>query len=124
MMMNRIRTVIIDDEQPARDLILHFLSQYPQFDVVAEASDGFKGIQVIQEYKPEVVFLDIQMPKLTGFEMLELIDAKPLIVFSTAYDHFAIKAFEMNAVDYLLKPYSKERSRVGVFWSVCRRLST
>lgn len=107
--MNRIRTVIIDDEQPARDLILHFLSNFPQFDVVAEASDGFKGIQVIQEYKPEVVFLDIQMPKLTGFEMLELIDNKPHIVFSTAYDHFAIKAFEMNAVDYLLKPYSKER---------------
>lgn len=114
MMMNRIRTVIIDDEQPARDLILHFLSQYPQFDVVAEASDGFKGIQVIQEYKPEVVFLDIQMPKLTGFEMLELIDAKPLIVFSTAYDHFAIKAFEMNAVDYLLKPYSKERFATAI----------
>lgn len=107
--MNKIRTVIIDDEQPARDLILHFLSKFPEFDVVAEASDGFKGIQVIQEYKPEVVFLDIQMPKLTGFEMLELIDHNPLIIFSTAYDHFAIKAFEMNAVDYLLKPYSKER---------------
>ena len=107
--MNRIRTVIIDDEQPARDLILHFLSKFPEFDVVAEASDGFKGLQVIQEYKPEVVFLDIQMPKLTGFEMLELIETKPLIIFSTAYDHFAIKAFDMNAVDYLLKPYSKER---------------
>lgn len=107
--MNSIRTVIIDDEQPARDLILYFLSKFPEFDVVAEASDGFKGLQVIQEYKPEVVFLDIQMPKLTGFEMLELIDTKPLIIFSTAYDHFAIKAFEMNAVDYLLKPYSKER---------------
>ncbi len=107
--MNKIRTVIIDDEQPARDLVLHYLSKYPEFDVIAEASDGFKGIQVIQEYKPEVVFLDIQMPKLTGFEMLELIDTKPLIVFSTAYDQFAIKAFEMNAVDYLLKPYSRDR---------------
>jgi len=107
--MSKIRTIIIDDEQPARDLLLHYLSKFPEFDVIAEASDGFKGIQVIQEYKPEVVFLDIQMPKLTGFEMLELIDSKPLIVFSTAYDQFAIKAFEMNAVDYLLKPYSRER---------------
>jgi len=107
--MSKIRTIIIDDEQPARDLLLHYLSKYPEFDLVAEASDGFKGIQVIQEYKPEVVFLDIQMPKLTGFEMLELIDPKPLIVFSTAYDQFAIKAFEMNAVDYLLKPYSRDR---------------
>lgn len=107
--MKKIRTIIIDDEQPARDLVLHYLSKHPEFDVIAEASDGFKGIQVIQEYKPEVVFLDIQMPKLTGFEMLELIEAKPLIIFSTAYDQFAIKAFEMNAVDYLLKPYSKDR---------------
>jgi len=107
--MSKIRTIIIDDEQPARDLLLHYLSKFPEFDLVAEASDGFKGIQVIQEYKPEVVFLDIQMPKLTGFEMLELIDPKPLIVFSTAYDQFAIKAFEMNAVDYLLKPYSRDR---------------
>lgn len=107
--MSKIRTIIIDDEQPARDLLLHYLSKFPEFDLVAEASDGFKGIQVIQEYKPEVIFLDIQMPKLTGFEMLELIDPKPLIVFSTAYDQFAIKAFEMNAVDYLLKPYSKDR---------------
>jgi len=107
--MSNIRTIIIDDEQPARDLLLHYLSKFPEFDLVAEASDGFKGIQVIQEYKPEVIFLDIQMPKLTGFEMLELIDPKPLIVFSTAYDQFAIKAFEMNAVDYLLKPYSRDR---------------
>lgn len=107
--MNKIRTIIIDDEQPARDLLLHYLSKFPEFDLVAEASDGFKGIQMIQEYKPEVVFLDIQMPKLTGFEMLELIDPKPLIIFSTAYDQFAIKAFEMNAVDYLLKPYSRDR---------------
>ena len=107
--MSKIRTIIIDDEQPARDLLLHYISKFPEFDVIAEASDGFKGIRVIQEYKPEVVFLDIQMPKLTGFEMLELIDPKPLIIFSTAYDQFAIKAFEMNAVDYLLKPYSKDR---------------
>ncbi len=107
--MSKIRTIIIDDEQPARDLLLHYLSTYPEFDVIAEASDGFKGIQVVQEYKPEVIFLDIQMPKLTGFEMLELLDLKPLVIFSTAYDQFAIKAFEMNAVDYLLKPYSKDR---------------
>lgn len=112
--MSKIRTIIIDDEQPARDILLHYLSKYPEFDIVAEASDGFKGIQFIQEYKPEVVFLDIQMPKLTGFEMLELIEEKPLIVFSTAYDQFAIKAFEMNAVDYLLKPYSRDRFKQAI----------
>jgi two-component system LytT family response regulator len=107
--MSKICAIIIDDEQAARDLLLYYLSKHPEIDVIAEASDGFKGIQVIQEYKPEVIFLDIQMPKLTGFEMLELIDTKPLIVFSTAYDQFAIKAFEMNAIDYLLKPFSKDR---------------
>ena len=107
--MKKYKTLIIEDEQPARELIKKYLEDYPEFELLAEASDGFKGVQAINEHSPDVIFLDIQMPKLTGFEMLELIDPKPLIIFSTAFDQYAIKAFELNAIDYLLKPYSKDR---------------
>jgi two-component system LytT family response regulator len=103
------KTLIIDDEKPARDIIRTFLKDFPEVEVTAECSDGFSGLKAIQEYNPDLVFLDIQMPKLTGFEMLELIDKPPLIIFSTAYDQYAIRAFEMNATDYILKPYSRER---------------
>lgn len=105
----KIKTIIIDDEQPARDLIKHYLSSHPEIDLLGEFPDGFAGAKAIQDLQPDLVFLDIQMPKITGFEMLELIDDPPVVVFSTAYDQYAIKAFELNAVDYLLKPYSKER---------------
>jgi len=101
--------IIIDDEQPARELIKHYLKTYSDIELLGECKDGFAGLKAIQEQKPDLVFLDIQMPKLTGFEMLELIETPPQIIFSTAYDQFAIKAFEMSAVDYLLKPYSAER---------------
>jgi two-component system LytT family response regulator len=104
-----IKAIIIDDEQPARDIIKHYLTSHKQITVIGEFSDGFAGIKGINELSPDLVFLDIQMPKLTGFEMLELIDDAPYIVFTTAYDQYAIKAFEMNALDYLLKPYSQER---------------
>jgi len=101
--------IIIDDEQPARDLIRHYLKDYPDIELLGDYSDGFSGLKAIQEQKPDIVFLDIQMPKLTGFELLELLEDPPHIIFSTAYDQYAIKAFEMSAVDYLLKPYSTER---------------
>ncbi|HEX2934126.1 MAG TPA: LytTR family transcriptional regulator DNA-binding domain-containing protein [Bacteroidales bacterium] len=104
-----IKAIIIDDEQPAREIIKHYLGAHENIIVIGEFSDGFAGIKGINELKPDLVFLDIQMPKLTGFEMLELLDATPYIIFTTAYDQYAIKAFEMNAVDYLLKPYSQER---------------
>ncbi|MGE5424663.1 MAG: LytR/AlgR family response regulator transcription factor [Syntrophothermus sp.] len=104
-----IRTIIIDDEQPARDLIRHYLGQHADIDILGEFPDGFSGAKAIQDLKPDLAFLDIQMPKITGFEMLELIEDPPVVIFSTAYDQYAIKAFELNAVDYLLKPYSKER---------------
>ena len=104
-----VTAIIIDDEQPARDLIKHYLKEYPDIELLGEYKDGFAGLKAIQEQKPDIVFLDIQMPKLTGFEMLELIGDPPQIIFSTAYDQYAIKAFEMSAVDYLLKPYSPER---------------
>lgn len=101
--------IIIDDEQPARELIKHYLKEFPDIELLGEYPDGFSGLKAIQERKPDIVFLDIQMPKLTGFELLELLDDPPHIIFSTAYDQYAIKAFEMTAVDYLLKPYSTER---------------
>ncbi|MCU0455396.1 MAG: LytTR family transcriptional regulator DNA-binding domain-containing protein [Bacteroidales bacterium] len=107
--MNKIRTVIIDDETPAREILKHYLKDYPEIEIIAECADGFSGLKTISFMKPGLVFLDIQMPRLTGFEMIEVMTEKPVIIFTTAYDQFAIKAFEMNAVDYLLKPFPKER---------------
>jgi two-component system LytT family response regulator len=101
--------IIIDDEEPARELIKHYLKEFPEIKLLGDYPDGFSGLKAIQELKPDIVFLDIQMPKLTGFELLELLEESPHIIFSTAYDQYAIKAFEMTAIDYLLKPYSAER---------------
>lgn len=108
--MNRkLKVVIIDDEKLARDLIKSFLNSYSDIEIAAECENGFEGIKSINEHKPDLIFLDIQMPKLNGFEMLELIDDNLNIIFSTAYDQYALKAFEVNAVDYLLKPFPRER---------------
>jgi two-component system, LytTR family, response regulator len=104
-----LKAIIIDDEQLARDLIRSFLLAHPSIQLIGECSDGFEGMKTIQELKPDLIFLDIQMPKITGFEMLELIEDPPVVIFTTAYNEFAIKAFEMNAVDYLLKPFSRDR---------------
>ncbi|HNY01928.1 MAG TPA: LytTR family transcriptional regulator DNA-binding domain-containing protein [Bacteroidales bacterium] len=104
-----LRTLLIDDEQPARDVVRHYLKDIAGIEIIGECSDGFSGLKAIQEMKPDLVFLDVQMPRLTGLELVELLEQPPMIIFSTAYDQYAIKAFEMNAVDYLLKPYSKER---------------
>ena len=82
---------------------------YPQFQVVQSCNDGFEGVKAITQHKPDLIFLDIQMPKINGFEMLELIDQPPAVIFTTAFDEYAIKAFEAHAIDYLLKPFSKER---------------
>jgi len=101
--------IIIDDEAPARELIRHYLQTYSGIEIIGEADNGFTAMKLIRELNPQLIFLDVQMPKLTGFEMLELLDDPPSIIFSTAFDQYAIRAFEMNAVDYLLKPYSKER---------------
>lgn len=108
-MKNRIKILVVDDEQLARDVIKAYLRKYDSLELVGEASDGFEGIKKINELKPDIIFLDIQMPRLTGFEMLELIDEPPVIVFSTAFDQYALKAFEVNASDYLLKPFSEDR---------------
>ncbi len=108
-MTDKLRTIIVEDEELARHLMKSFLAGNDKIEIIAECENGFEGVKMINELKPDLVFLDIQMPKITGFEMIELLDHKPQIVFATAYDQFAIKAFEHNAVDYLLKPYSKER---------------
>jgi two-component system LytT family response regulator len=108
-MNNKILAIIIEDEQPARDLLKAYLHTNDEIELVAECENGFDGIKTIAEYRPDLIFLDIQMPKLTGFEMLELLDECPEIIFTTAYDEFALRAFELNAVDYLMKPFSKTR---------------
>ena len=112
--MSKIRTIIIDDENLARELIKAYLAQFDQIEVIQECEDGFQGLKAIQEHQPDLIFLDVQMPKITGFEMLELIDQPPVVIFSTAFDQYAIKAFELNATDYLLKPYSEERFKEAV----------
>ncbi len=104
-----IRTILIDDEPLAREIIKFYLSDHKEIEIVAECADGFEGLKAITHHKPDLVFLDIQMPKINGFEMLELVEDKPAIIFTTAFDEFAIKAFEVNAIDYLLKPIDKER---------------
>jgi two-component system LytT family response regulator len=104
-----IKTILIDDEHLARDVVKHYLTNFGDIEIVAECSDGFEGLKAITQYKPDFIFLDIQMPKINGFEMLELVDHPPAVIFTTAFDEYAIKAFEVNAIDYLLKPIEQER---------------
>lgn len=105
-----IRTVIADDEELARAVAREFLTGHTDIEIVAECADGFECVKAVQELKPDLLLLDIQMPKLDGFEALELIQTERLaVIFLTAYDQHAMRAFEVHAVDYLLKPFSKER---------------
>ena len=103
------RAILIDDEPLARYIVREYLQSFPQIQILQECNDGFEGVKAIQQHHPDLVFLDIQMPKINGFEMLELIDNPPAVIFTTAFEEYAIKAFEAHAVDYLLKPFSKER---------------
>ncbi|MFT3902119.1 MAG: response regulator [Niabella sp.] len=103
------KVIIIDDEFLARSMVKEYLQKHPQLEMVAECGDGFEGLKAIQEFQPDLIFLDIQMPKINGFEMLELIENPPAVIFATAFDEYAIKAFEAHAVDYLLKPFDQER---------------
>lgn len=104
-----MRTILIDDEPLARDVVKHYLSSFPDIEVVAECSDGFEGLKAITQHQPDFIFLDIQMPRINGFEMLELVEKPPAVIFTTAFDEYAIKAFEVNAIDYLLKPIEQAR---------------
>ena len=108
-MVRMIRAIIVDDEALARSLLNGYLQDIDGIEVIGQFENGFDGLKGINDLKPDLVFLDIQMPKLNGFEMLELLDDLPNVIFVTAYDQYAVKAFERNAIDYLLKPYSKER---------------
>ncbi|MGB3006312.1 MAG: LytTR family transcriptional regulator DNA-binding domain-containing protein [Chitinophagaceae bacterium] len=103
------KVIIIDDEPLARSIITEYLQKHPELQLMTECSDGFEGVKAIQQHEPDLIFLDIQMPKITGFEMLELLEQPPSVIFTTAFDEFAIKAFEAHAIDYLLKPFSQER---------------
>lgn len=118
--MKKIRALIIEDETPARELIRYMLKRHPEVEIVGECADGFCGALEIRDKRPDLIFLDIQMPKLTGFELLEVIDEKPEVIFTTAFDQYAIRAFELNAVDYLLKPFAAERFDEAVAKAVTR----
>lgn len=109
-----IKVLIIDDEPLACELIKEYLQSFKNLEVIGFCHDGFSGLKTIQDQKPDLLFLDVQMPKINGFEMLELIEEPPALIFSTAFDQYALEAFEANAVDYLLKPYSKERFEKAV----------
>lgn len=113
-MMEKIRIIIIDDEAPAREIIKYYLQEVDNIEILAECADGFSGLKSISAMKPDLVFLDIQMPRLTGIELVEVLTEKPEIIFTTAFDQFALRAFELNAVDYLLKPFEKRRFLVAV----------
>jgi two-component system LytT family response regulator len=105
----KIRTIIVDDEELARKMLLELLAAHPEIEVVAECANGFEAVKAVTELKPDLLFLDIQMPKLDGFEVLELIGTDRAVVFVTAYDEYALRAFEIHAVDYLLKPFPADR---------------
>ncbi|MEL7586860.1 MAG: LytTR family transcriptional regulator DNA-binding domain-containing protein [Prolixibacteraceae bacterium] len=121
-MNEKINILIIEDEELARELLKSYLKGHPGVNLIGECENGFEGVRKINELKPDLVLLDIQMPKITGFEMLQLLDHKPEIIFTTAYDQFALKAFEYNAADYLLKPFSKDRL-LGAIDKVAQRIS-
>ncbi len=104
-----IRAIIIDDEPLAREVVKEYLQGFPQVQIMQECNDGFEGLKAIQQHQPDILFLDVQMPKINGFEMLELVEELPAVIFTTAFEEHAIRAFEVNAVDYLLKPFSKDR---------------
>jgi two-component system LytT family response regulator len=104
-----MKVIVIDDEPLARMIVKEYLQKYTQFKIVEECVNGFEGLKAIQKHSPDLIFLDVQMPKINGFEMLELVEDPPAVIFTTAFDEFAIKAFETHAIDYLLKPFNSDR---------------
>ena len=110
----RVRALLVDDEELARHALRELLKPHPEISIVAECANGFEALKAVAEHRPDLMFLDVQMPKLTGFDVLELIEDDIAIVFVTAYDEYAMKAFEVHAVDYLLKPVGRERFEVAL----------
>lgn len=119
------KVIIIDDEPLARSIVRSYLSHYSDIEIVEECNNGFEGVKAIDEHLPDLIFLDIQMPKINGFEMLELIDSNPSVIFTTAFDEYALKAFETSAIDYLLKPFTKDRfDQAFQKWNASKSLSS
>jgi len=104
-----MRAILVDDEQLSRSYLRELLSAHPEVEIVGECSNGFEAVKAVRDLRPDLMLLDIQMPKLNGFEVLELLDERPAVIFVTAYDQYALKAFEVHALDYLLKPFAAER---------------
>lgn len=115
--------LIVDDEKLARDLLREYLEGFPNVQIVGECEQGNDAVEKIDKLKPDILFLDVQMPGMTGFDVLEEIEHEPHIIFTTAYDQYAIKAFEKNAVDYLLKPLDEERFRAAVNRALKRKMT-
>src|SRR5271154_5566397 len=104
------KALIVDDEELARKILREMLSTHPEIEIAAECANGMEAVKAAAEFAPDLMFLDVQMPKLTGFDVLELVDVSKLaVIFVTAYDQYAMKAFEVHALDYLLKPFSRDR---------------
>lgn len=119
-----IKVILIDDEPLARSITREYLQPHTDFEIAQECNDGFEGVKAITLHKPDLIFLDIQMPKINGFEMLELLEQPPAVIFTTAFDEYAMKAFEAHAIDYLLKPFSKDRFDKAIHkWSQQRNAS-
>ncbi|TRX53081.1 response regulator transcription factor [Fulvivirga sp. M361] len=110
----KLDCIIVDDEKLARDLLMEFLEPYPEIEVLAQCSKGNEAVDKIEELKPKLIFLDVQMPGMDGFDVLEALEYKPYVIFTTAYDQYAIQAFDNNAIDYLLKPLDEERFKRAI----------
>lgn len=121
--MDRIKAIIVDDEDLGRCIIKEYLTQHPNIEILSECRDAHEALQAIEKFHPDLIFLDIQMPEINGFELLDMLDEKPKVIFSTAYDQYAIQAFEVNAIDYLLKPYDSDRFTMAVERAVNSLLS-
>ena len=107
--MNKFTCIIIDDEELARQRLIRLITPYDVFEIVAQAANGLEGLKLVEAHQPDVIFLDVEMPVMNGFEMLSKLKKQPKVIFTTAYDQYAIKAFEENSLDYLLKPVEKDR---------------
>jgi two-component system LytT family response regulator len=116
----KITCIIVDDEQLARDLLREYLQNLPEIEIIGECSQGKDAVEMIDAKQPDLIFLDVQMPGMTGFEVLDAIEHDPYVIFVTAYDQYAIKAFEKNAVDYLLKPLDQDRFKAAVERAIAR----
>ena len=118
--MKRIRTIIADDEKPARDRLKLALAGMIEIELIGEAVNGAEAVRLIRDLKPQLAFLDVQMPVMNGFEAISHCKDKPFVIFTTAFDEYALQAFEVHAIDYLLKPYGKDRLRAAVDHAVER----